>query len=299
MRFPVFALTAALALISAMPALAQLRQVACTGLGREPVVCIRTANFAPDTCRAIEVLATHHGLDVGFFARLIWQESRFDPNAISHAGAQGIAQFMPGTAKLRGLRNAFNPAEALDRSAEYLAEMTKTYGNPGLAAIGYNGGEKRAEGLIAGTRGLMRETRDYVRIITGMRAPDWLAPDVKMPDLRLDGDTPFQTACEDMAKTRRLSPAPQSKPARAPWGVQLAFGTTRAKAEAGFRAKTRSCRKLIAGEVPDYVPVKNRVSGRRGFLMARIGRDTRKSAMALCRKLSASGCTCRVYRNEG
>ncbi len=46
--------------------------------------------------------------------------------------------------------------------------MAERYGNLGLAAVGYNGGERRAEGLIAGTGGLMRETVDYVAIITGL-----------------------------------------------------------------------------------------------------------------------------------
>ena len=53
-------------------------------------------------CRLIEVNAETHDLPKDFFARLIWKESRFDPDAVSPAGAEGIAQFMPGTAKMRG-----------------------------------------------------------------------------------------------------------------------------------------------------------------------------------------------------
>lgn len=83
--------------------------------------CIRPQFFAFDTCQLIEDAARRHGLDAAFFARLLWQESRFDPHAISPAGAQGIAQFMPATAALRGLSDAFNPAEAMERSAHYLA----------------------------------------------------------------------------------------------------------------------------------------------------------------------------------
>ena len=91
----------------------------CTGDGGH---CIALASYIPDVCRTIEAVARLNGVDVNFFARLIWKESLFDAGAISPAGAQGIAQFMPGTAALRGLRDAFNPAAALAASAEYLAE---------------------------------------------------------------------------------------------------------------------------------------------------------------------------------
>ena len=57
--------------------------------------------------------ARAHELPVHFFMRLIWQESRFKPHAVSHAGAQGIAQFMPGTAQWRGLADPFEPSRAL------------------------------------------------------------------------------------------------------------------------------------------------------------------------------------------
>jgi soluble lytic murein transglycosylase-like protein len=56
-----------------------------------------------------------------FFARLIWRESRFDPSAVSRAGAQGVAQFMPATANWRGLSNPFDPLEAIAESAKLLA----------------------------------------------------------------------------------------------------------------------------------------------------------------------------------
>jgi hypothetical protein len=57
-------------------------------------------------------------LPVDFFARLIWQESRFDPTAVSRAGAQGVAQFMPATANARGLADPFDPIEAIAHSAK-------------------------------------------------------------------------------------------------------------------------------------------------------------------------------------
>ncbi len=84
--------------------------------------------------------AQKDGLPVGFFTRLIWKESGFDPGAISPAGAQGVAQFMPRTASSRGLLNPFKPVEALRESASYLHELLQSFGNVGLAAAAYNAG---------------------------------------------------------------------------------------------------------------------------------------------------------------
>jgi soluble lytic murein transglycosylase-like protein len=155
-------------------------------------------------------------LDPGFFARLLWQESRFDPNALSHANAQGIAQFIPSTARLRGLRDPYNPAEAMEYSAEYLGELSRRYGNHGLAAVAYNGGERRADGLVAKTGGLAKETIDYVKIITGLPAETWRDAAPRKHDFRLQKDKPFAQACHELARKRKLSRYPQIKegPAR-------------------------------------------------------------------------------------
>jgi hypothetical protein len=65
---------------------------------------------------------------------LIWQESRFDPAAVSRAGAQGVAQFMPATANWRGLSNPFDPVEAIAQSAKLLRDLRREFGNLGLAS---------------------------------------------------------------------------------------------------------------------------------------------------------------------
>jgi hypothetical protein len=66
-----------------------------------------------DICRALEQGAAENALPVEFFARVIWQESRFDAHAVSPKGAAGIAQFMPATASGHGLADPFEPIEAL------------------------------------------------------------------------------------------------------------------------------------------------------------------------------------------
>jgi hypothetical protein len=79
------------------------------------------APIADDVCRTLEQAAAENSLPLEFLVRVIWQESRFNARAISSKGAKGIAQFMRGTAHWHGLRNPFNPIEALRHSAGYYA----------------------------------------------------------------------------------------------------------------------------------------------------------------------------------
>ena len=126
----------------------------------------------------IESAAKASNLPLEFFARVIWQESRFRSDAIgpvtrSGQRAQGIAQFMPGTANERGLLDPFNPVQALPKSAEFLAELRDQFGNLGLAAAAYNAGPRRVQEWLAGTGGMPQETRSYVLAITGSTVEDW------------------------------------------------------------------------------------------------------------------------------
>ena len=63
-------------------------------------------------CHTLASVAQATALPTGFFARLIWQESKFEQRIVSHAGAQGVAQFMPAVAAERGLLNPFDPLSA-------------------------------------------------------------------------------------------------------------------------------------------------------------------------------------------
>lgn len=262
-----------------------------------PRHCIRTASFEADLCRQIEAEARFHGLPPGYFARLLWQESRFDPNAVSPANAKGIAQFIDSTARLRRLADPFNPAEAVARSAEYLAEMSRRYGNVGMAAIGYNGGERRAEGWLARTGGLARETVDYVRIITGHPAENWRDDPPKGLTFALDGDTPFQQACETMAANRRITPLAPPAPRFSPWGAQVAFGTDRGAARAAWGRLRGGCQSAAPVARLEFVPVQRRGPGSRTYTMARVGAGSRDEATRICRAVSRAGCPCRVFSN--
>src|SRR5260370_6985137 len=118
-------------------------------------------------CSALAAAAAQNDLPTDFFARLIWQESRFNPAAVSRAGAQGVAQFMPATANWRGLSNPFDPLEAIAQSAKLLRDLRREFGNLGLAAAAYNAGSGRVRDWLAGRRALPGETRAYWRTGTG------------------------------------------------------------------------------------------------------------------------------------
>lgn len=255
-------------------------------------LCIRLASYVADVCALIETAAAEAELDPHFFARLIWKESLFDASAVSPAGAEGIAQFMPGTAKLRGLKDAFNPAEALVASAEYLAEMRGTYGNLGLAAIGYNGGEARAERFIARAGGLPLETRDYVLAITGHPAEVWRDTPPETLDVALAPDIAFRPACIAQAENRRLK---EFRPQLQPWGVIVASNRDRGGAE---RQVNRLKNRFAAVLGPEQVIYSTgRVGRPKRMHLAQIGRATRGEAEALCTRLRASGGDCMVLRN--
>lgn len=133
------------------------------------------ADFTPDRlCDALASAAAAHDLPLTFFTRLIWQESRFDPLAVSRAGAQGMAQFMPAVAAEKGLTDPFNPEQALPTSARFLGELKRQFGNVGLAAAAYNAGARRVQDWLAKRATLPRETRDYVVKITGVAPERWV-----------------------------------------------------------------------------------------------------------------------------
>ncbi|HJU33335.1 MAG TPA: lytic transglycosylase domain-containing protein, partial [Hyphomicrobiaceae bacterium] len=152
-----------------------------------------------EICHTLARAAADNDLPEEFFTRLIWQESRFDPKAVSPTGAQGIAQFMPATAAMRGLVNAFEPLQALRESASYLSELRTTFrGNLGLAAAAYNAGPAAVESWLARRGTLPFETQAYVRIVTGYTAEAWIAKPT--PLLEASPPEPTGARCVALAK---------------------------------------------------------------------------------------------------
>ena len=127
-------------------------------------------------CGTITASATANGLPIGFFTRLIWQESSLRANATSPAGAQGIAQFMPGTAADRGLANPFDPETAIAGGGEIPRRTFQRFGNLGLAAAAYNAGPNPIANCLAGQGDAPLETRAYVFAITARPLEEWVKP---------------------------------------------------------------------------------------------------------------------------
>lgn len=266
-------------------------------------VCAMSARAEPETqpsaediCRTIEQSAAENALPVVFFARLIWQESRFNPRAVSRAGARGIAQFMPGTAVWRGLADPFHPIEALKESATWLGELRRDYGNLGLAAAAYNAGPGRVQAWLEGRGGLPAETRAYVRIITGRSADEWASPEPPAWDANVAHGVP----CEQLATLilAATGEARGGKPARPPppWGVQLTGDWSQARALAHFRALQQRYPALSEREP---VTVRVRFGTRAHRTLVRVGEQSREAANQLCAKLRAGGGACVVLRNPG
>ncbi|HEV2859276.1 MAG TPA: transglycosylase SLT domain-containing protein [Solirubrobacterales bacterium] len=89
--------------------------------------------------------AAHWGVPPALMAGQLMAESGFDPNAGSSAGAQGIAQFMPGTAASYGLTNPYDPVAAIDAEAHLMADLLRQFGSPELALAAYNAGPAPVE----------------------------------------------------------------------------------------------------------------------------------------------------------
>jgi soluble lytic murein transglycosylase-like protein len=117
----------------------------------------------------IDAAAASNGIDPALLKGLVSQESGFDPNARSGAGALGLTQLMPGTASSLGVTNPLDPAQSLQGGAKYLRQQLDRFGgDERLALAAYNAGP----GAVARYGGVppYRETQNYVNSVMAKAA---------------------------------------------------------------------------------------------------------------------------------
>ena len=256
-------------------------------------------------CLMIESAARSHNLPLEFFARVIWQESRFEPGVVgprtrSGDRAQGIAQFMPRTAAERGLLDPFDPVQALPKSAEFLRELADQFGNLGLAAAAYNAGPGRLREFLSGRRPLPAETRHYVLAITGISVDEWAGSGKREPAQKP------KAGCGELMALLHRAPNPFVQKleervnivAAAPWGVQLAAGFSRDHALANYASLARRYAELLTGRDPSLLSSILRSRGTQPFYQVRVGAETRAAAETLCGSIRRAGGACFVLRNR-
>jgi Transglycosylase SLT domain len=249
-----------------------------------------------DICRTVEQAAAANALPVEFFARVIWQESRFNALAVSNKGAEGIAQFMPQTAGGRGLADPFDPIQALRHSASYLHDLTTQFGNLGLAAAGYNAGPGRVSAWLAGKGTLPAETRNYVATVTGWTADEWASPS---PPQNAETTIPQGVPCTRLAN---LILAPKERAQRIAayiprWGAQLTSNWSESRAWATYRTLQKQYASLIGDREPIVLRAQLPGMGAVPRTIIRIADDNRAPLDKLCAKLIAAGGACVVLRN--
>lgn len=257
-------------------------------------------------CLMVESAASANDLPVEFFARVIWQESHFQPQAVgplTHTGqrARGIAQFMPGTARERGLLDPFNPVLALPKAAEFLADLRSRFGNIGLAAAAYNAGPHRVQEWLTGNGAMPTETRNYVLATTGRGLEDWQA----IGKNSMGSDNKGKTTCRDLLAVLQQEPSlfisklgdSVERSVTRPWGVQIATGFNRDQALTAY-AKAIKDLNAAVGPSAAATPILFRSRGSSSFYQVRIGTSTHREAETLCNQIRAAHGACLVKRRS-
>lgn len=129
-----------------------------------PPVAVAALSEKGPFAEEIEAAALAHGLDPDLLRALVVVESGFKSDALSAAGAAGLAQLMPATARELGVIDRLDPAQNLMGAAAYLARQIRDFSDIRLALAAYNAGPARVRAY--GATPPIRETKDHVRAVT-------------------------------------------------------------------------------------------------------------------------------------
>jgi hypothetical protein len=280
-------------------------------------------------CRLIDNAADAHDLPRDYFTRLIWRESSFRPHVTSSAGAQGIAQFMPGTAEEQGLDDPFDPELAIPASARYLKSLRSRFGNLGLAAAAYNAGPTRLARWLESGGYLPLETQDYVLFITGRSVTDWSGKIEVLQPAEGKSEAPAGDKAAEIpiadpksaalgvkpngAGAKRAGPTKQDcatlvasirsyapsliEGAYAPFGVQLSGNFSKSRAIAAYHRQVSRFPSILEGKPTLIIGKRGAGRGRRAFYRVRLPAETLREATRLCQALRDKGGACVVLRN--
>lgn len=162
----------------------------------------------------VEDAANRHGVDPALVHSVIKAESNYNPVAISTAGARGLMQLMPATARQLGVHNAFNPKDNIEGGVKYLRYLQDKFRDPALALAAYNAGE----GAVARYNNNIppyRETQDYVVKV----ARNYRAAKAKQGPAAPKPEAPAMTAAAPPQQQPEPPKAPEYRKVEAYYGT--------------------------------------------------------------------------------
>ncbi len=260
------------------------------GARADPIQASSVETVQEATCRIVDNAAHATGLPVGVLTRLIWIESRFKSGATSPAGAQGIAQFKPGTAAKRGLLDPYDPEQAIPHAAKLLVDLEQQFGNIGLATAAYNAGSTRVANWLARSGAIPHETSEYVIALTGRTPEDWAWGGRAQQVM----DAGSKSCIEITRMLRDKDRTAQA--AISPWGIQLAGNFSKAVALASFNRVRKRYFSTIVDLQPMVLGTKLRGRGKRKFYRVFLPASSRTEAYLLCRAIIALSGSCMALR---